>query len=45
MNNAKSLEENYNPNTVYNVVVGKIEKYLAESRKSKNKEGKDPFID
>lgn len=30
---------------MYNVVVGKIERYLAESRKSKNKEGKDPFID
>lgn len=30
---------------MYNAVVGKIERYLAESRRSKNKEGKDPFID
>jgi len=24
VNNAKKIEEDYNPNTVYNVVVGKI---------------------
>ncbi len=34
-----------NPNAVSEILVEKIERFMAESRRSKNKEGKDPFID
>jgi hypothetical protein len=41
--NAQELESN--PNGVSEMLVEKVERYLAESRKSKIKEGKDSFVD